>query len=812
MICFYSKLRHSLDLAGGAAFKRPHELTITAFAAACMLAASPATLAFAQAAPPATLPPVVVEGQKAQPSAPAQKKAASTPAKQAAPKQSAAPAAPVVPGANAAASGQSPSTDANGFPTPNAMGDIGYLATRTSTATKTDTPLRNIPQSISVVTEQQIKDQNFQSIGDITKYVPGIILHQGEGNRDQISIRGQVASTADFFVDGVRDDAQIFRDLYNSERIEFLKGPAALIFGRGGAGGVVNRVTKQPVFGVPAFAEVTAEYGSFDHKRTVVDTGSAVGSGAAFRILGMYEDSGSYRDFVDLNRWGVNPTFAFKPTDNTKVTLGYEHAEDRRVADRGIPSYRPPGALYGIPSPADRSTFFGNPDVSRADATVDRVYAIVDHKTDFGLSVRNVTSYVSYEKFYQNVYPGTALGAPGPGLVGIVAYNNETDRENIFNQTDFTYKSDWGWARHTLLFGAEFGHQESDNWRHNGSFGPGNGQCVSFSVANGSATGQCNVLFTSPTIFTPPVSFAVTQSRSHVETDVRSFYVQDQMQIGRYLELIAGVRHDTFDVRFNNLGPATATLPLNAQLNQSNDLVSPRAGVIIKPTDYLSIYGSYSVSYLPASGDQFAGVALNTLNLEPEKYTNYEVGAKWDVSPVLAFTAAIYRTDRENVRYAVNPTTFVQTGTSQVEGLELTMVGYVTREWQVSAGYSHIFKGELTSATSPILPIGTPLPLLPENTFSFWNRYQFTKFFGAGVGIVYHDPNFATLQPANNRVLLPSFTTVDAALFFKLTNNLSAQINFTNIFDEKYILSADANDNLTPAAPRAAVLTITSKF
>lgn len=176
------------------------------------------------------------------------------------------------------------------------------------------------------------------------------------------------------------------------------------------------------------------EYSSFDHKRTVLDAGSMLGSGAAFRILGMYENSGSYRDFVDLDRWAVNPVVAFKLNKATKLTLGYEHAEDKRTADRGIPSFKPLGSFYGFPAPTARSTFFGNPDLSHANATVDRLYAIAEHNTAFGLSVRNHTSWVNYDKFYQNVYPGTPLNAPGNGLVGILAYNNETDRENLFNR------------------------------------------------------------------------------------------------------------------------------------------------------------------------------------------------------------------------------------------------------------------------------------------------------------------------------------------------------------------------------------------
>lgn len=764
------------------------DLTLRVLAAmsatAALLAASEAN---AQTAPSnTTLPPVTVESKAPAKKAPPAKKQVSAPAPVATAPPPVAPPAPPQPTG----------------PQPNAKGDIGYEATRTSTATKTDTPLRNIPQSISVVTEQQIKDQAFLSIGDVTKYVPGVILHQGEGNRDQVSIRGQVASTADFFVDGVRDDAQIFRDLYNSERLEFLKGPSALIFGRGGAGGIVNRVTKQPEFR-PAFGELTVEYGSWDHKRTVIDTGAALSSAAAFRLTGMYENSGSYRDGVDLERWGVNPTFAFKIDDRTKVTLGYEHYEDHRTADRGIPSYRPPGAQYAIPSPASPSQFFGSPQVNFANAEVDRVYGIVEHKTDFGLTIRNHTSWASYDKMYQNVYPGGPLTG---GNVMLSAYNNINNRENIFNQTDFIYKFDLGWSRHTLLAGMEFGHQESFNWRHDGQFNAGgNTNCT-----NSLPSSNCFVPFGNSVLNSPSVNFNATRTKNSVEADVRSFYIQDQMQITRYLEVIGGVRHDTFSVDYTNLGVVTATLP--ASLSQTDELVSPRAGVIIKPTDYFSLYGTYSISYLPPSGDQFSSFSLAAANLEPEKYTNYEVGAKWDITKSLAFTSALYRVDRENVRFTYPDGTLVQTGTSRVEGAEATLIGYLTRDWQISLGYNHIFKGELTSATSPTLPAGTPLPLLPTDTFSIWNRYNFTNWFGAGIGLVYHTDMFASLQPANNLVQLPSYTTVDGALFFKINEKMSAQVNLINIFDEKYIASADSNDNLTPGSPRAAFVSITTKF
>jgi catecholate siderophore receptor len=693
-------------------------------------------------------------------------------------------------------------------PTPNAKGDVGYLATRGTSGTKTDTPLRNVPQSISVITEQQIKDQAFQSIGDVTRYVPGVILHQGEGNRDQISIRGQVASTADFFRDGVRDDAQIFRDLYNAQRVEFLKGPAALAFGRGGAGGVVNIVSKEPVFGA-SFGSATMELGSFAHKRITLDSGAMAGSAAAFRMNAMFEDSGSYRDYNELKRWAINPTFSFKPADGTKVTVGYEHAYDHRTADRGIPSF------MGMPSPADRSTFFGNADLNYAQTTVDRVYAIVEHNFGGGLSVRNHASYVHYDKFYQNIYPGTPLGgtlaAPLPSdQVGLLAYNNANQRDNLFNQTDFTYKFGLGITKHTLLFGAEIGHQISNNERRNGAFDPATNGCLGFATANNSAYGQCNVLFSSPTLFGNTTSFNSIGTKNHVELDVRSVYLQDQIQITKYFELLAGLRYDNFNQRY-----VSYTSSDNLTLN--NDLFSPRLGLILKPTDTLSLYASYGVTYLPASGDQFASVTSSTVSLDPEKYTNYEIGSKWDITKSLAFTTALFKTDRVNVRFPIdNSGHFVESGTSQVQGFEAQTIGYLTNRWLLSAGWSHIFTGSITSDTGTSftakIPAGTRLPLLPQDTLSLWNKYQFTDLFAAGVGVVYHANSIAALQPAAAQVVLPAYTTVDAALFFKFSEKLSGQINATNIFNRNYIASADSNDNLTPAPPTTVIVSMTAKF
>ena len=341
-------------------------------------------------------------------------------------------------------------------------GTIGYLQTRTRTATKTDTPLIDTPQSVTVVTQQQIRDQGFQSLNEAIRYVPGVIPHQGEGNRDDVVIRGQ-RSNADFYVNGIRDDAQYFRDLYNIQRIEVLKGPNAMIFGRGGGGGIINRVLKE-ADGIP-FREVLVQGGQYWNKRTAIDVSDRFSDTAFFRLNGVFEDTGTYRDFVDIRRYGVNPTMTFLLGPATTLKLSYEYFHDDRTADRGIPSQF--GRPYRYRS--NISTFFGNPDLSYSRVNANIATATLDHLFEYGVQMHSQLRFADYQKFYQNVFPGGAVTAAGTA-VNLSAYNNETPRTNYFSQNDFTYKFDTGPLHHTLLGGVELGYQEGLAFRQTGFF------------------------------------------------------------------------------------------------------------------------------------------------------------------------------------------------------------------------------------------------------------------------------------------------------------------------------------------------------
>lgn len=652
----------------------------------------------------------------------------------------------------------------------------GYAAFRSVTATRTDTPLRDAPQSVSVVTGQVIADQAMQGMADVVRYVPGVTMGQGEGHRDAPTIRGN-ASTADFFVDGVRDDAQYFRDLYNVERVEALKGSNAMIFGRGGGGGVINRVTKEARW-TPTRA-LTLEGGSFDHKRATLDVGRGLGPGVAARLNGVYEASGGFREAADLRRYGVNPTVAVAAGPRTMIRAGYEYFDDRRVVDRGIPSFE------GGPADVDIATFFGNPKVNHATLRLNAATASVEHATRGGLTVRSRARFADYDKFYQNTYPG-AVNAAGTE-VALSAYNHAIGRRNVFDQTDLIYGLATGAVRHTLLLGAELGRQWTENVRSTGYF---DGDATSISVP-----------VERPTVATP-VTFrqSATDADNSTTADVAAVYVQDQVALSAHWQAVLGLRLDRFSVDFRDNRSGEA-------LGRVDRLLSPRAGLVFKPVEPVSLYASYSVSYLPSAGDQFGSLSATTRTLEPERFTNREVGAKWEVRPDLTLTAAVYRLDRTNTA-APDPndaSRLVQTGRQRTTGLELEAAGSVTDAWQVIGGVA-AQHAEIVSATRSA-PAGAAVPLVPARTYSLWNRYQLLAPLGVGLGIVRQSDMYAAID---NTVTLPGFTRLDGAVFLNLGPVVSARLNVENLLDERYYATSHGNNNILPGAPRTLRLSITT--
>ena len=658
-----------------------------------------------------------------------------------------------------------------------AMG--GYATAYSTTATKTNTLLRDIPQSITVVTRELIRDQSMQSMADVARYVPGVGVSQGEGNRDALVFRGN-RSTGDFFTDGVRDDVQYFRDLYNIERVEVLKGANGMIFGRGGSGGVINRVTKQA--GWDPIREFSFEGGSFDKKRATVDVGHAINDVAAVRFNSMYENSGSYRNGVNLERFGISPTVTLKPSHQTNIILGMEHFQDHRTSDRGIPS------LNGAPVNTSPSTFFGDPRRSKADVTVTSFNALIEHKFNSGFTFRNRTNYAMYDKFYQNVFANSAVIA---GSLNLAAYNDTSTRDNFFNQTDFSYNLNTGPINHTIAVGVEVGRQVTDNSRLNGYFN------------NNTSALALSVPLSSP-ITSDPITFGIRAVDNHSVTRITSVYVQDQIVLLPQLHAIVGVRYDQFQVDFLKRTD-------NTQLKTDDGLLSPRLGLIYKPIEAISIYTSYSKAFAPRAAEQLTGLTVTTAALAPEKFTNLEAGIKWDILPALAFTTAVYQIDRTNV-ISVDPTdsrvTFLTKG-QVVQGVEAGLSGQITSAWRVMGGYAYQVGELLSTSNTTTAKNGATLAELPRHTFSMWNRYDFTPVWGMGIGVIHRSDMFAALD---NTVRAQGFTRVDAAIFARIDRRLRFQVNIENLLDTKYIAAVHNNNNMTPGSPIAVRASVVYNF
>jgi catecholate siderophore receptor len=686
-------------------------------------------------------------------------------------------------------------------------GTVGVYSNSTSVATKSNTPLVNIPQSLSVLTKEFIGDQSFQYFTEITRYVPGVAIHQGEGNRDELVIRG-VDSSANFFVNGFRDDVQYFRDFYNAYSVEVLKGPSTLTFGRGAGGGIVNRTLKE-ADGV-TFYEASAQTGSWGDRRVTLDAGQAINENVAARLNVFYEGADGFRDFNHLERYGINPTVTLKPDDDTKIKLSYEYFHDDRTADRGNPSQTPLGGATRF-NPAtpfapngDYSTFFGSPSLNRAIATVQTGMAIIDHDFGNGLTVRNGTIVADYQKFYQNVYPGNG---PLSGAVNVAdtafnlaAYQHTTNRDNVFNQTDFIYKTATGPVLHTVGFGTEFGQQTGIDVRNTGIFPNGTNTIVANPFAP-TYFGPVDFIHH----FTPINNDGVTaaDSNSKYRLYVESAYLRDTIEVTRWLQLIAGARFDRFD---------NSALDMNTNINRGrvDDEVSPSAAVIVKPIDTLSIYTMYSVSYLPASGDQFSALTNGTVILQPQEFEMEEVGVKWNISPKLLFSSAVYNLNRTNQPIADpnNPGFFFPSGSTLTQGFEASLVGFVTPAWQSSLAYAYT-DARITSATSATIVPGNRVQLVPYNQFAWWNKYQINPVWAAALGIIYFSDSYAS---SDDTVRLPGFVRFDAGLFATIDEHWRAQLNVENIFNKGYWASADGNNNISPGQGRTIRLKATYRF
>ncbi len=660
----------------------------------------------------------------------------------------------------------------------------GYRAIDTTSGTKTSTPILDVPQAIAVLTSQQLRDQAILTISDAVRSIPGVIAGQGEGHRDQITLRGN-NSTADFFVDGLRDDVQYFRSLYNIDRVEVHKGPNAMIFGRGGGGGVLNRISKGALLDETVLSGGAA-LNSFGSWTVNSDINIPFGQ-AAVRLNAFYENLNNHRTGFGGDRYGINPVVGVQLNERVKFEVSYEYANDSRVVDRGIPS------INGAPAAAFKDFIFGDTARNQSDFESHAFRFRGEGKISDSLKVTVQALYGDYDKVYVNNFAATPIVN---NTVGIEAYRDPTTRQNFIGQTNLEWRGATGGIDHIILFGAEYTAQNSKNERINGFFDR---------VVLSSANRRRSVNVTNPIIIPPffLIPGAAGNSNRAVTSKLiqYSVYLQDQISLGDKIDIIAGLRYDRFDLGITNR--------FTAQLfNRAENLWSPRIGFVFKPIADASLYASYAKSYLPQSGDQFLSLDLTSALLAPETFDNYELGAKWDITPALSATLAAYRLDRGNTRAAgAIAGSTVLTGAQRSSGIEFSLNGKVMDAWQISVGYANT-KAEIIRTTTAA-PNGRRVAQVPRHQISLWNRYDINEKIGLGLGLYHQSAQFATIS---NAVRLPAFTRVDAAAYYAFSDSIKAQINIENLFDTDYFPVAHNDNNISPGAPLNARLSLSVSF
>ena len=669
-----------------------------------------------------------------------------------------------------------------------------YLSIDKVNSVKTPTPIVDIPQSLSIMTSEQIQDQAMQNMGDVLRYTPGVSISQGEGHRDAIVIRG-IQTTADFFIDGVRDDVQYYRPLYNVEQIEVLRGSNALLFGRGGGGGVINRVQKKARIG-DDFTTITAGGDNFGAYNTMLDVNVDAGSQNAFRLNAYFQNLENHRDFFDGEGYAVNPTWRFQPSKDTSFDLSYEYVNDERVVDRGVPSRivdnGPNVPLEGYPD-----TFFGSPDqnFTRLEANIFR--GRVEHT--FSDTMRgNVTlQYADYDKLYQNLYPSDSVLVTNGTFpdVELDGYRDPTTRENLIGQANLVWDLELGGKMHTVLFGVEFGDQQTANSREDNVF-----------ADNGDD--QLVIPFSDP-LQIPEFGFTNLVRDRESDVQFTSIYLQDQFDLTDSFKLVVGARLDEFDINVVDFIEQNDGDAVDGNFSRKDSEVTPRLGFIYKPADNVSVYASYSETFLPQSGDQFLTLSLDSESTRPQFFENTEVGFKWDLRPDLALTTSIFELQRESYT-TIDPEDqdqLIVVEGSKTTGFEIQLTGNLTESLSISTGYSFL-DGEVDLADGSGNN-GNVTRQTPENMFSLWSNYDVSERLAFGLGATYQDSFFVR---EDNAAEVPSYFRVDAAAFYTVSDNLRLQLNVENLFDEDYFPDAHSNDNITTGRPLNARLSAVLNF
>jgi catecholate siderophore receptor len=682
----------------------------------------------------------------------------------------------------------------------------GYQVSEPS-LTRMPIPIINTPQTVNVVPQQVIQDQNATNVKDALRNVAGISFRAGEGGNqgDTPYIRG-FSAQSDVFRDGVRDPGWYTRDDFATDRIEVYKGPSSFLFGRGSTGGVINLVTKTPFDRNANELALTGNTGPGG--RVTMDNNAVINENVSARLItmGQLYDIAD-RDHVEQNRFGISPSVKLQLDDKTKATLSYIYQHDKNIPDYGVPFTNPTDGLPRSPVPVSRDTWYGilgspNPDTERVDASV--ATAKIEHEFNSNLKVTNTTRYTDVLRYQLNVFPEPNTAVP---LLANLNSNWTPNRNSVqihntlaANQTDFLARfNTWNWE-HTLVTGFDI-QRELRGFQRN------------------AWAGQVPTNFIDPNAYrfggieTAPTASQLTTANSIAA----GAYIADQIKLNRYFELLGGLRYDYF--QFHQVAPLGAA-GVN-DLTSTNTPLSWRVGVVFHPIPNTSLYVMRGTSFNPSSDNLTISVstpatAISQFNLPPEKNVTTEIGAKADVlDGRLSLAAAAFEIEKSNMRVPdpTNMTVTVLDGVLRSRGFEFSATGWLTAAWQVVMSYAYIH-ARIVSSSIPV-QLGAEPMNTPTNSFSLWSTYDVSPKFQVGggafyVGQVYGDlPTSATSLPQSS--LVPDYWRFDAMAAYKLDDKTSLQLNIYNLTDKYYYESAYTNWAV-PGAGRTVALTVKTKW
>ncbi|MDR1075995.1 MAG: TonB-dependent receptor [Xanthomonadaceae bacterium] len=691
---------------------------------------------------------------------------------------------------------------------------------------KITAPLLDTPLSVNVIPEAVIEQTNAATLLEALRTVPGITFGAGEGgnpNGDRPFIRG-FDSQSSLFVDGVRSSGSQSRETFAIDQIEVTKGPSSAYSGRGAAGGSVNLVTKTPQS--EDFFRGSLGLGTDNYVRGTVDINENIGDRLGFRMAAMFHQNDiADRGGPDNSRWGIAPSVVLGMGEPTSVTLSYYHLQSDDTPDSGVPYNNPFAATSpnahlngnGSPIKVPHDTYYGLFARDYQEQKNDIGTIKIEHRFSNSFRLRNTTVYGRSTYDYVWTQPDDSQGN---FLVndGIWRRQNNriSDTTSITNQTDFIGEFNTGSITHSFAAGTEISREETD--RDGYAFAPALGGATGNGACSGShGVGAPSDYWCAPVIDPDPnAPWDVTKTRNHnpttITTRTRSAWFFDTIHFNEQWLLNLGLRYDNFKTASLNIAKGTGVV---TRLQNDSNFWNYQAGLVFKPVGNGSIYLSYGTSSNPPgvdAGDGADGIAITNQDLEPEDSRNYELGTKWDLfDERVSFTAAVFRSEKTNARVALGGrgSTMVNAGKQRVDGVELSISGAITDNWNVFAGYTYLDSEILESAASQAPTIGNRFPNTPKNSASVWTTYAVTPRFMIGGGAFYMDKVYGDVA---NTKWVPSYTRFDAMASYAFSDNYSVQLNIQNLTDKYYYDKAYASHYASVAPGRSATLTFSFRF